>query len=300
MHDRRSFLAASTAVAVAPLVYAQSKPLVRLGLVADAQYADIDPLGSRHYRRSVGKLGAAVEDFNKRELDLCVHLGDLIDRKWESFDEIKKPLAGLRHPIRHLFGNHDFDVLDEQKEKVPGQMGLEKRYSFTDKGGFRLVFLDTTDVSTYAHALRDARTFQAVRQMNDLEGQGRPHAQPWNSAVGPEQMAWLRAACVEAAGKGLKVVLFGHHPVYPANTHNLWNDQEMMGFAEANRNVVAWINGHNHQGNFGTKAGVAYVTLEGMVETAETTAYSVADLYADRIVLTGVGRVPSRELVFRS
>ena len=54
MHDRRSFLAASTAVAVAPLVYAQSKPLVRLGLVADAQYADIDPLGSRHYRRSVG------------------------------------------------------------------------------------------------------------------------------------------------------------------------------------------------------------------------------------------------------
>ena len=64
--------------------------------------------------------------------------------------------------------------------------------------------------------------------------------------------------------------------------------------------MVAWINGHNHQGNFGTKAGVAYVTLEGMVETAETTAYSVADLYADRIVLKGVGRVPSRELVFRS
>lgn len=44
---------------------------------------------------------------------------------------------------------------------------------------------------------------------------------------------------------------------------------------------------------------MAYVTLEGMVETAETTAYSVADFYADRIVLTGVGRVQSRELVFR-
>lgn len=301
MLNRRSFLAASTtAVAAAPLVYAQAKPLVRLGLVADAQYADIDPLGTRYYRQSIGKLESAVEDFNQRELDLCVHLGDLIDRKWESFDGIKKPLADLRHPIRHLFGNHDFDVLDEQKEKVPGQMGLEKRYSFRDTGGFRLVFLDTTDVSTYAHALRDDRTFQAVRQMTALEEQGRPHAQPWNSAIGPEQMAWLKSACAEAAGKGMKVVLFAHHPVYPANTHNLWNDAEMMAFAEANPNVVAWVNGHNHQGNFGVKAGVPYVTLQGMVETEKTTAYAFADLHADRIVLRGVGRVPSRELVFRA
>lgn len=300
MLNRRSFLASAGASLSAPLVYAQSKPLVRLGLVADAQYADIDPLGTRFYRNSVGKLGTAVEDFNKRDLDLCVHLGDLIDRKWESYDTIKKPLMALRHPIRHLFGNHDFDVLDEQKEKVPGQMGLEKRYSFTDKGGFRLVFLDTTDVSTYAHALRDDRTFQAVREMTALEQQGRPHAQPWNSAIGPAQVAWLKATCAEAAGKGMKVVLFAHHPVYPANTHNLWNDAEMMAFAEANRNVVAWINGHNHQGNFGVKAGVPYVTLQGMVETADTTAYAFADLHADRIVLTGVGRIPPRELVFRS
>lgn len=298
--NRRSFMASATALASAPLVYAQAKPLVRLGLVADAQYADIEPLGTRHYRQSIGKLGAAVEDFNRRELDLCVHLGDLIDRKWESFEGIKKPLAGLRHPIRHLFGNHDFDVLDEQKEKVPGQMDLEKRYSFLDKGGFRLVFLDTTDVSTYAHALRDDRTFEAVRQMTALEQQGRPHAQPWNSAIGSGQMTWLKATCGEAADKGLKVVLFAHHPVYPANTHNLWNDAEMMAFAEANRAVVAWINGHNHQGNFGVKAGVPYVTLQGMVETADTTAYAFADLHADRIILKGVGRIPPRELLFRT
>ena len=298
--NRRSFMASATALASAPLVYAQAKPLVRLGLVADAQYADIEPLGTRHYRQSIGKLGAAVEDFNRRELDLCVHLGDLIDRKWESFEGIKKPLAGLRHPIRHLFGNHDFDVLDEQKEKVPGQMDLEKRYSFLDKGGFRLVFLDTTDVSTYAHALRDDRTFEAVRQMTALEQQGRPHAHPWNSAIGSGQMTWLKATCGEAADKGLKVVLFAHHPVYPANTHNLWNDAEMMAFAEANRAVVAWINGHNHQGNFGVKAGVPYVTLQGMVETADTTAYAFADLHADRIILKGVGRIPPRELLFRT
>jgi len=40
--------------------------------------------------------------------------------------------------------------------------------------------------------------------------------------------------------------------------------------------------------------------LQGMVETADTTAYAFADLHADRIVLTGVGRIPPRELVFRS
>jgi len=36
-----------------------------------------------------------------------------------------------------------------------------------------------------------------------------------------------------------------------------------------------------------------------MVETADTTAYAVATLHADRLVLEGRGREPSRELALR-
>lgn len=300
MQTRRNFLAVSATAASAPLAYTQTKPVVRLGLVTDAQYADIDPLGTRFYRKSIGKLGTAVEDFNRAELDLCVHMGDIIDRNWRSFDDILKPLSGLRHPLKHLFGNHDFDVLDEEKEKVAGRMGLEKRYSFVDKAGFRFVFLDTSDISTYAHALRDDRTFQAVLRMNTLDRQGVPQAQPWNGAIGADQLAWLKSACDGAASKGMKVLLFAHHPVFPANTHNLWNDREMIRFVEENKAIVAWINGHNHAGNYGVRAGVPYLTMKGMVETESTTAYAFADLMPDRMILRGVGREPSREIIFRA
>ena len=70
--------------------------------------------------------------------------------------------------------------------------------------------------------------------------------------------------------------------------------------ALADDGFVAWINGHNHAGNFGTRAGVPYVTLQGMVETRDTTADAFADIHPDRLILRGVGREPSRELVFRT
>ena len=130
----------------------RSIPEFEIGLVADAQFADIEAKGTRFYRQSIGKLGAAIEHFNGRDLPFCVHLGDLIDREWRSFDEITKPFAKSRHRWHQLLGNHDFDVLDELKPRVPARMGMERRYYFFDHDGFRFVVLDTNDVSTYAHA----------------------------------------------------------------------------------------------------------------------------------------------------
>jgi hypothetical protein len=63
--------------------------------------------------------------------------------------------------------------------------------------------------------------------------------------------------------------------------------------------VVAWLNGHNHAGAFGERHGVPYVTLKGMVETDDTNAYATARILADRLVIAGHGREPSRELKFR-
>jgi hypothetical protein len=40
--------------------------------------------------------------------------------------------------------------------------------------------------------------------------------------------------------------------------------------------------------------------MHGMVETATTTAFATAKILPDRLVLTGHGREPSRELVFRT
>jgi len=62
-------------------------------VVADPQYADIPDRGRRCYRASVGRLTEAVAEFNRRDLDFCVNLGDAIDRDWTSFDAILAPDA---------------------------------------------------------------------------------------------------------------------------------------------------------------------------------------------------------------
>jgi hypothetical protein len=270
-----------------------------IGLVADAQYADIEAKGTRFYRQSLAKLGAAVEHFNDRDLAFCVHLGDLIDREWQSFDEITKPLARSRQRWHQLLGNHDFEVLDEHKPAVPKRMGMAWRYGAFDHGAFRFVVLDTNDVSTYAHAAGTSERAAAEKELARLQAMKVRQAKPWNGGLSSAQLSWLESACSEARRVQRKVIVFAHHPVFPDNEHNLWNAADVLALIDRHPHVVAWINGHNHAGAFGERNGVPFVTMHGMVETRDTTAFATARILPDRIVLTGHGREPSRELIFR-
>lgn len=303
---RRTFVrtAATGAAGVmaAPLVSrgASASDEFEMGLVADAQYADVAPKGTRFYRASVGRLREAVEHFNGRPLAFCVHLGDLIDREWRSFDEISKPLEASRHKWHQLLGNHDFEVLDELKARVPRRLGMAWRYGAFEHGGFRFVVLDTNDVSVYAHPAGSAERAAAEQELARLQEAKVPQAKPWNGAIGPKQLAWFDQTCAEAQAKGQRVIVLAHHPVYPEGAHNIWNSAEVLALLDRHRHVVAWLNGHNHAGAFGERDGVPFLTLRGMVETVNTTAFATARVRSDRIVLTGHGREPSREMKFRA
>lgn len=300
---RRAFLKTATLATVGlPFVSrgaAAASAGFEIGLVADAQYADIEAKGTRFYRASLARLGAAVEHFNGRDLAFCAHLGDLIDREWRSFDEIMRPLAGSRHRFHHLLGNHDFDVLDELKPKVPGRLGMPRRYYTFDHAGFCFVVLDTNDVSTYAHRSGSAEQANATEQLARLKTAKAKQAQPWNGGIGAEQLAWLDRTCAAARTAGRKVIVLAHHPVSPSSAHVVWNDAEVLAVIDRHPNIVAWLNGHNHAGAFAERNGVPYVTMRGMVETADTTAFATARILPDRLIITGHGREPSRELVLR-
>lgn len=298
--NRRSFLKATLAAGIAPYVTrgAESSGF-EIGLVADAQYADVEAKGTRFYRKSIERLGAAVEHFNGRPLAFCVHLGDLIDREWKSFDDITRPLARSRQRWHQLLGNHDFDVLDAEKSRVPAKMGMAWRYGSFDHGAFRFAVLDTNDVSTYAHAGGSSERTAAEQELARLTAAKVPQAKPWNGALGAAQLAWFDRTCAEARTAQKKVIVLAHHPVFPANPHNLWNSDTVLALIDRHPHVVAWLNGHNHAGAFGERGGVSYLTLRGMVETADTSAFATAKILDDRIVLTGHGREPSRELKFR-
>ncbi len=302
MTTRRDFLKTTVlASAGLPLAVRADRESIppTFGLVADAQFADIDAKGTRFYRRSIDKLGAAVEHFNREYLQFCVHLGDLIDREWRSFDKISEPLAKSRHGWEHLLGNHDFDVINERKRDVPKRLGLEQRYWHFDVEWCRFVFLDTNDVSTYAYSVNSRAHIDAEHELKRAKAANLRQAQSWNGAIGLAQLAWLDRTCTHFERAKKMVVIFAHHPVFPDNEHNLWNSAEVLDLIDRHPNVVAWINGHNHAGSFAERNGVPFITMRGMVETADTTAFATARVLQDRIMITGHGREPSRELRLR-
>jgi 3',5'-cyclic AMP phosphodiesterase CpdA len=300
MMTRRNFLAATAALPVF-IRAAEPKPVLHLGLVADPQYADIPAYASRYYRESIGKLTTAVDHFNGLDLDFCVNVGDAIDQQWKSFDDILKVLGKCRHNFHHLLGNHDFELPDAFKAQAPSRLGMERRYYSVTKGEFCFAMLDTNDVSLYAYPINSKEVADAFERLKFYAAKGLLHAQSWNGEVGDTQMKWLAETCKKAADAKQKVIIFAHHPVYPFPcNHNEWNSDELLKFVSRTPNVVAWINGHNHAGGFALRDGVPFITLHGMVETPDTNAFATAKLYSDRIVISGTGREPSREIRFRT
>lgn len=218
--NRRRFLHATlAATASAPFIArGATKAGFEIGLVADAQYADIESTKARFYRQSIRRLGEAVEHFESRDLAFCVHLGDLIDREWKSFDAISAVLARSRHSWHHLLGNHDFSVLDAEKTRVPDRLGMKWRYGAFERGAFRFVVLDTNDVTTYAHPAGTPEQREAEKQLAAAEQAKLKQAKSWNGAIGAKQLAWFERECAAAAKAGQRVIVLAHHPCFPTTS----------------------------------------------------------------------------------
>ena len=156
--------------------------------------------------------------------------------------------------------------------------------------------LDGNDGSLHGNRPGSEKYKRAMAVLEGLSARRARNARPWNGAVGEEQIAWLKGRLAAAEAAGERVVLFCHFPLYPPNEHNLWNDEEMMSLIESYRCVAAWINGHNHAGNYGFKNGSHYLTVHGMVETASTTAYAAVRAGDSVLAVAGRGREPDRRL----
>lgn len=240
---------------------------------------------------SADKLQHCVDQLNTCDLEYVVHLGDFIDRDFESFDVVGPIYDRLKASKYHVLGNHDFSVIDEKKMDVPRKLGLSSRYYDFAVKGWRFVVLDGNDISFHAHPKNSPEHQKAV----DYYERNAIDSPDWNGAVGPEQISWLEKVLEQAAKNDEKVVLYCHFPVYPKNIHNLWNAGEIINLIERFPCVKAYLNGHNHAGNYGIKNGVHYLTFQGMVDTEEN-AYATIQVYDGRLEVTGYGREESRVL----
>jgi len=296
---RRHFMKITLPLAIATGARAASpeEPDLVFGVIADPQYADAEPKGSRFYRNSLAKLDAAITDLNQRPLEFVTTLGDLIDRDFASFAKVMPLYAKLRHPHFPICGNHDFEVAEADKGKVLATMGLEKAYYSFSKGAWHFIFLDGTDMAVWRYPADDARTSAAKDALEKLSAAGEPQAQPWNAGIGAGQLDWLKLELDAAQAANRRVIVFNHYPAIPEkDEHNLWNAAELVSLLDKYPNIAAYMNGHNHAGNYGTHGSCHYVNFKGMVETVDETAYGIVRCFADRLEITGSGLEPDRKL----
>ena len=275
-------------------------PILRFGIVADPQYANIPPheAMNRHYGRSLAKLTEAIAVFNATELDFVMTLGDIIDRDWKSFDDILPVYETLRHKALFLLGNHDFAVAPEYLGAVAGRLGMPARYYDFAIGKWRFAVLDGSDVSTFSAPSDDPRTALATERLQALVAEGAINAQTWNGSLSDEQFEWLKQVMEKAQTDGEAVLVLGHYPVFPANSHNMWDSERIIGLLTGFACFRGYFCGHNHEGNFGEVDGRPFVTFKGMVDTADENTFAIVTVFKDRIEIGGFGREESRVIHF--
>lgn len=280
--------------ASAPPPVAPEKPLFSIGAIADVQYADAPDNGERRYRTAPGKLAVAIDDFNRQRLAFVVHLGDFIDREWSSYDTLLPVAARLKHRWHFVLGNHEFSVDDAHKSQVPAKLGMKARYYSFVRHGWVFIVTDGNDLSSYAWPAGSPEH----RRSMDAHAALYPDKPLWNGGIGDVQMRWIDAQLAEADRRGLKVMLLSHFPLWPENPHNLWNAPAVMALLERHPSAKIWLDGHNHDGNYGVRGGIHYVNLAAMLDTGET-SYARLDFFPGRVVVDGTGRQPDLTLMLR-
>jgi len=269
------------------------EPVLKIGLVADPQYADKPTAGLRHYRESLRKLKEAIDTFEHVSVDFVQNLGDIIDDEWRSYDSILAIYKHLNQDIEnyHLLGNHDFAVDSLQFTNLLETLSMPDYYYSYIKKDWRFIVLDATDYAYFSNSLHN----HDIDQINSYYDNtaGKPNNQIWNGAIGEEQQNWLRQELESAKLLEQNVIIFSHMPVQPLSAlHNVWNDYEITDIIENSPNVVAFINGHNHAGGYISLTGIHYITISGMVDTM-VSSYAILEIFKDRLVLKGYGNQQS-------
>lgn len=271
-----------------------SAPLIRFGLIADIQYCNCDTERSRFYRNSLSKLEECVSDLNKENVQFTINLGDLIDRHQADLDSVLTRLKHLNHKLYNTTGNHDYKEVTDDKLLYKKLNMPSEYYSFRKKGWLFIV-LNTNEVSMYANIAKTGKEKELKDMQEQIKISGRKNGARWNGGISNNQMQWLKKLLATAQKKGEKVLVFSHHPLYPETEFVALNSREILETLSSYSCVKGVLSGHHHVGGFGEFKGIPLIIVEGMVET-EKNAYGVVDIYPDKIVLNGKGRVESREI----
>ena len=278
-----------------------SKPIAvdtsfRIGLISDCQYCDCETRGKRHYRASKDRLSEAVKTLNNFSLKYTIHMGDFIDRDFNSYDTLIPIWNQLKSKKYHVLGNHDFEVEETLKSSIFEKLNIQNRYYSFAEGNWRFIVLDGNDLSFHG-GLTEEKKKQTDSLYNSLKDEDLEYMQKWNGGLSQMQLNWVKSELELATKNKESVGFYCHFPIYPEEIHNLWNRKDLMDLISQYSCVKLYINGHNHAGAYEAINGIHFLTLKGMVETADNSSFAMATFSKDTVLIRGYGREISRKLV---
>ena len=273
----------------------KAKPVIRFGLMADTQYADAEPGGSRFYRNSLEKVKECVDSLNSRKVQFTINLGDVIDRDRADLDSVMFYLNGLDHKLYSTTGNHDYKGVTDNRILFE-RLGMPAEYYFFKKKNWVFVFLNTNEVAPYSNIAGTAKEKELKAMYARIKATGGKQGARWNGGVSARQLEWLEQLLKQSGKAGNQVLIFCHHPLYPQTAFVALNNKEILEVIGRYTCVKAVFCGHHHTGGFGYFRNIPVVTVEGMIETRDQNAFGIVEIYPDKIVVEGKGRMTSRTL----
>ena len=310
----------------------------RIGLCTDVQHADSDDglsfMGvKRYYRHSVSCVAEAVRSWCQLPSLACVlHLGDILDglqaaKGRESsvvcLTRVLDAFSPLPVNVHHCVGNHCLTNLP--RAELQARLGTPVHaeadgaafYSFSPHPGFRIVVLDSYDVSLLGWEAGDARVALA-RELLEAHNPVNVKAGVVNSPdglVGVErrwvgfgggfsarQMAWLEGQLEAAESARERVFVALHTPLHPDSSPPvclLWNYAEVLALLQRYRCVAATLAGHAHGGGFACcEAGIHHLVFPAMLECEPgTNAFGHLDVWQTGFAVVGTGKMANTELL---
>lgn len=292
----------------------QQKRIFRFGIIADVQYADRDPdveEKSIYYRDAIPTLRKAIDSFScEPDVKKVVHLGDIVDgnltleKTIQDFDRVLDAFSEFGNrdiQVHHVLGNHCYRV---PRDILLKKLGLESTpyYSTSLHEGWRLIVLDTTDLSFCAWPEGSAEYEEAERFFANHPSSDYPQMLSWNGGLRSAQLDWLRQELAQAEASNESCIVCSHHPLVAGSarpTHLSWNGNVVADILVSSPSFVAAFHGHDHQGGYATYGGKHFTTLEAIVECPPgSDAFGIVDVHSDRLFVHGTGTVTSRTLKF--
>lgn len=270
----------------------------KIGVIADCQYCNCAIKWDRYYKKAPQRLKEAVAILNQDSLKYTIHLGDFIDKDYNSLDSLLPTWNSLKSKSYHVLGNHDFEVQQKNKLKLLDKLNIKNRYYSFVENDWRFIILDGNDLSFYGTTSKE-KAQQTDSLFNQLKDKNLPYLKKWNGGLSNQQLSWVKKELDLAVKKNQKVGFYCHFPIYPIDQHNIWNRDDFVSLIKPYKNIKVFFNGHNHAGAYVFIDNVHYVTFKGMVDTENTSAFAKVKFENDTVFVHGFEREISRKLLIK-